>query len=159
MERITLGDEILFLEKYIELEQMRFDQSVKFDISIDDNLKIIIEKIKVPPLLIQPIIENVFKHAGFNDKNNPSMKIIFSGEENYLTCQVLDNGIGLDSGYKKNLFNRKTSTGLATIEKRLKLNAEQLNIFDQSIDLISFTEEIIADTNWNSVTIRIYYPT
>lgn len=159
MERITLGDEILFLEKYIELEQMRFDQSVKYDIVINDNLKKNIEKIRVPPLLIQPIVENVFKHAGFNNKKNPSMKIIFSGQENYLTCQVLDNGIGLDSAYKKNLFNRKTSTGLATIDKRLKLNAEQLNNFHQSVDLISFTEEKIADINWNSVTIRIYYPT
>lgn len=156
LERISLEDEIIFLNKYIQLEQMRFDRQINTSIELDDDLILKKGSIMVPPLLIQPIIENAFKHAGLENKENAKMKIHFSNHENYLVCKVSDNGIGFDSNMKHGFKFEKKSTGLVTIEKRLKLNAEQLEFSSEAKDLISYTQKSEVN-DWTIVTLYIYY--
>jgi sensor histidine kinase YesM len=72
---------------------------IKFDNDIDPS------KIEIPPMLIQPFIENAFVHA-FNSKSiNPELIIDFSREPDYLLCTITENGWMLKK--LKNYINLK----------------------------------------------------
>lgn len=129
-KQITLNEEITYLENYIELEKARFRLDLKCAFIVSDELDPEIDKI--PPMLLQPLIENSIKHgfiaANRNNKIKVEFKLTFSGN---LKCSVEDNGIGraasktLKSSFKS---TKKESFGLKIIEERLKhLNNKGLN--------------------------------
>lgn len=90
---ITLKEEIQMLEMYIKLESLGFDKSFKYDINIDDNLDV--EDILIPPLMIQPLIENAIWHGLVHKDGEKyfSVKFYSDADEN-LVCIVEDNGVG-----------------------------------------------------------------
>ena len=61
---ITLEDEIQMLKNYIELQQIRFEE--KFDYKLDVENKIPVNSIKIPSLLLQPLVENAINHGLFH---------------------------------------------------------------------------------------------
>jgi len=92
---IALADELATLEMYIKLEQMRFRDGFDYEIHIDPNLEL--DTIQIPPVTIQPFVENAIWH-GF--KNNPrsnklEIRIREKNEELYISIQ--DNGVGRPS--------------------------------------------------------------
>lgn len=91
---ITLTDEINMLRNYIELQQVRFDEL--FDFSIDVENKIPADGVKIPSLLLQPLVENAINHGLFHKQGKGSLHISFrqgiSSDE--LICIIEDNGIG-----------------------------------------------------------------
>lgn len=113
IKNITLDYEIEYLRRYIELENLRrrVKVFVDFQIRTSDN----IEDIEIPPLILQPLIENVFVHAFDQKKVNPELKIEFSQISNKLLCLIVDNGKGM-------LFSKKNSKGISLVKERLKLN-------------------------------------
>jgi ligand-binding sensor domain-containing protein len=113
---VRLSSELDFLKSYIELEFLRFPD--KFDFKIDVEDEIIEEKIFLPPLLFQPAIENVLKHA-FNDAEDGLLLISIKkvSDNSALLIQVIDNGSGIDTDPKK----ERDSFGLKLIEDRIKL--------------------------------------
>jgi sensor histidine kinase YesM len=85
---------------------------IKFDNDIDPS------KIEIPPMLIQPFIENAFVHA-FNSKSiNPELIIDFSREPNYLLCTITDNGKGMDAHKTQKLHQSK---GIELVKERISL--------------------------------------
>jgi ligand-binding sensor domain-containing protein len=112
---ITLKEEIDYLNTYIKLENMRFDNAI--DIVIDyTNLDIY--STMIPPMLIQPLVENTFNHAFIETNKKHKLIITFSKENKYLKCVVNDNGVGI--GKKANTPNT-TSKGLKIIKERLQI--------------------------------------
>lgn len=94
-KRITLNDEISFLESYLRLEGMRFPGMFEWKFSIDPSLGR--NNIQIPPFIIQPYVENAIKH-GFRNLDRPGhLSIEFKAKtrENLLIIQVTDNGVGL----------------------------------------------------------------
>lgn len=119
---ISLEEEIIFLQKYIYIENTRFENciTVKFDISpeIDPYL------VKVPTMIFQPFVENVFVHAFNSDHSNPMLDISFQLKEAHiLECKINDNGKGLASFKKVKLH---TSKALQLAEERLRLIQPQI---------------------------------
>lgn len=89
---ISLKNEIEFLKNYLYLEQLRFNQPFDFDISLDSSLDDM--DIKVPPLLLQPYIENAIWHGLSHLSTKGKLTVQFTEKKNWLICCIEDNGIG-----------------------------------------------------------------
>jgi LytS/YehU family sensor histidine kinase len=118
---IPLSTEIETLKRYLELEKMRFDNSFTFKISIDKNM--LTNEINVPPMLIQPYLENAIWHGLAPKKSDGILVIDFENTaDNYLKCSIEDNGIGrVNAAEIAKKRKNHTSTGLKNIEERLEL--------------------------------------
>ncbi|MCD6068236.1 MAG: putative Signal transduction histidine kinase, LytS [Bacteroidetes bacterium] len=113
-ESIGLRNEIKYLEAYMDFEQEKFAKPVRFVISIPGDA----EGILVPPMLIQPFIENAIKHAGFHLIADPFVKLSISVTGDLLEIRVTDNGKGIDPE-KENVI--QNSHAIAMIRSRLQV--------------------------------------
>lgn len=90
---VPVHAEIRYLENYLELERLRFDEN--FEFSITNKLPANQQNTEIPPMVLQPHIENALRHAFKNRQNVlKRLDIRFRFEENQLICEVQDNGIG-----------------------------------------------------------------
>ncbi|MFD2941963.1 sensor histidine kinase [Flavobacterium notoginsengisoli] len=129
---ITIDEEIEYLEAYITIENMRFDNRIDFEIKISEEVDTCFTKI--PTMLLQPFVENVFVHA-FNE-SSIAPKLIISFQmisETILECKIIDNGMSLNASKKNKLHQSK---GIQLTKERLSLLQDSKN---NSIE-ISFTE-------------------
>ena len=119
---INLEDEIELTELFIELEQLRFDDEFSFDSSYSTDARW--KTLKIPPFVIQPIVENAFWHGlSQSDKNEKSIHITIKKEGDSWWIFVVDNGVGL-GGSIPSLdpeVNKKKSYGLNIIRERFEL--------------------------------------
>ncbi|MBC5839292.1 sensor histidine kinase [Flavobacterium muglaense] len=119
VQRIALSEEIEYLKSYIKLENMRFKNQVEFELIIDEELDLF--ETEIPPMLIQPFIENVFVHAFDSHSINPKLIISFKQSDNYLFCKIIDNGKGMQS---RNLNKLHASKGTDLAKERIALFQE-----------------------------------
>jgi hypothetical protein len=118
---IYLKQEIEALRLYLELEKVRFEEELTYEIIIDDELDL--TTIKIPSLLIQPYIENALKHGLLHKKSDRSLSVRFSLKSSkVLECIIEDNGVGRSVSHDINL-SRKEHRSFATqaTEKRVEL--------------------------------------
>ncbi len=127
---INLVDEIELTELFIELEQLRFDDEFTFssNYSENDDWKIV----KIPPFVIQPIVENAFWHGlSQSDKLEKNIDIAIKKEKDSWWISIEDNGIGMTKS-KPTVdveVNKKKSYGLNIIRERFELinKTEKMN--------------------------------
>jgi signal transduction histidine kinase len=93
MESISLETEIELLTKYLKLEQLRLNNS--FDFVIEPSNFPEADEIKIPPMMVQPFVENAIKHGMPADKKG-MVKIIINEKSGYITFVIEDNGRGLN---------------------------------------------------------------
>ncbi|SDD27727.1 histidine kinase [Niabella drilacis] len=92
-ERVTLKQEIEMLQLYIEMEAMRFKHKLKYQISIAPQIEQ--EYIEVPPMIIQPFVENAIWHGLMHKEEGGMLHIMIrQSDEVCLTITIRDNGIG-----------------------------------------------------------------
>ena len=115
-QRINLKDEIRYLKSYITLENMRFKNKIHFVLDIDANLDL--SEIEIPPMLVQPFIENVFVHAFDSNSKDLTLLISLKQIENYLLFEIKDNGKGMAS---ENLNKLNISKGIKLAKERIAL--------------------------------------
>ena len=82
---IILESELESLELYLNLEVLRFDNHFDYKISVADDLDISV--LKVPPLIIQPYVENAIWHGLMHKEEKGQLDIEVSREDNYLLCK------------------------------------------------------------------------
>lgn len=87
-EFIEFEQEIKLIELYLSLEKLRFGDALKFEIDVDN-----VEDILIPPMLIQPFIENALVHGLLHREGEKRLSIRFKLEET-LQCVIEDNGVG-----------------------------------------------------------------
>ncbi|RLD61122.1 MAG: hypothetical protein DRJ05_03310 [Bacteroidetes bacterium] len=102
---ISLSEEINTLELYMELERIRFKQKFDYKITIEPGLAV--ETAYIPPMLIQPFVENSIKHGLRNKRDKGLLEIEFMQKHNFINCVVKDNGIGREKALE---LNRKKDT-------------------------------------------------
>jgi ligand-binding sensor domain-containing protein len=137
---VTLAQELHTLELYISMEQLRFQE--RFDYSINVHSGVNSNDIKVPPLFLQPYVENAIWHGLMHLEEGGKLNIDIIKNGNIVKCIIDDNGIGRKRAEKinsKSVTNHK-SYGMRITEKRLALN-NNLNIMDGSIDVIDKLNE------------------
>ena len=138
-QTIAIEDEIEYLKTYIAIENQRFDNRIQYEIQVDDVIDK--EQTEIPTMLLQPFVENIFKHAFDDNYPNPRFKINFRIlDKNLLEIVISDNGKGKNKTTKSHI-----SKGIAIANERLRI-MQRTNLDPIKID---FTE------NGTTVNIRL----
>jgi len=126
---IPLSKELGVLGLYVKLEQMRMVGGFDYVVSVDENIDL--ESIHVPPLFIQPFIENAIWHGFANKKDYKRITVNILNEDDRVRCEIIDNGIGIRKSKKdKGTFKRtRKSFGLKASENRIKLLHENERVY------------------------------
>lgn len=111
---ITLSDELDALKNYLDTQQMRFENKFEYLMTVSENIDINI--VEIPPLLLQPFIENAIEHGFKAKKEKGLITLNISKKNNKLCFEINDNGKGITPS------KHKTKTHSTDIFiKRLKL--------------------------------------
>ncbi|WP_253792184.1 sensor histidine kinase [Flavobacterium sp. HSC-32F16] len=128
-ETISLEEEISTLKNYIELQQLRLNNGFDYIIKCDENVE---TDVLIPPLLIQPFIENAVEHGLKPQENSVKglIEIYFKEDEEQqsLICTIKDNGIGLTASRKLKINDTHQSLSTTITDERLsKMKKENPN--------------------------------
>ncbi len=126
-EFIELAREIRALNRYLEIEQLRFDNKFDFEIIIDKTIDIYFEKI--PSMILQPYIENAIWHGLQSKDKKGEIRIEVESTENGLRCIVDDNGIGRSKAkeLKQSRDRDRRSFGMLITSERLEILNQNRN--------------------------------
>lgn len=124
-DKIILQDELNALRSYIELEQMRHDYHFSYSIEFDN---IDEEVVTIPPMLIQSYVENAILHGLRYKKEKGELVIRLRAENNYLICEIIDDGIGREASQKMKAHkSNHRSVAMNLTRERLQLLNKQEN--------------------------------
>ncbi|UIR57288.1 histidine kinase [Sphingobacterium sp. SRCM116780] len=115
-EYISLEQEIKSLKNYMLLQQMRYQDVFDFHMDTHD---LDLENVMIPPMLIQPFVENAIEYGFKNLSYMGNLQIDFYEKENHLYVSICDNGLGLQS--KKEGSQHKKSLSQVITKERLDL--------------------------------------
>jgi hypothetical protein len=119
-ETINIANEIDIVEKYLEIEALRFDSVFQFSIHCDE--KINQQGTQIPQLLIQPFVENAIWHGLIPKIGDKVITITFELiNSGMLRCTIDDNGIGRAAASKAKSMSSRKSLGIPFIQQRLQL--------------------------------------
>lgn len=122
-ETISLEDEINQMKQYLELEKLRFENKFEFEFEVDKGVDT--ENIYIPPMLIQPNLENAIIHGLLPKEKDAWLRIKISNhpdKEETILINIIDNGIGRESAsQKKRINNSHKSYGLSILKEKVKL--------------------------------------
>jgi len=118
---ITLESELESLGLYLEMEALRFNYHFNYKISVPEDLDI--EVLKVPPLILQPYVENAIWHGLMHKEEKGQLDIEISQENDHLYFKVADNGIGRKkaSELASKSATRHKSAGLRITANRIAM--------------------------------------
>lgn len=147
---INLSKEIETLELYLQLESVRLDHKFEYEIICDEDMDNF--GINIPPLILQPFVENSIWHGLHNKKEKGKLSIIFEDKSDYLFIKIIDDGIGRNaSALLKQKDVKHKSYGIdITINRLLMLNSK--NKFE-IIDLYDENE----NAKGTEVQLELYY--
>ena len=145
-KEVSLQDEIDALELYISIENLRFKNTIDFSLNIDESVNL--ETIKIPPLILQPFIENAIWHGLSPKEGSKKLKVsVVNDSLNYVQIIIEDNGIGRKKAkeFKAQKMIKKDSIGLKLTQERLAVFSNHLKQKHQIIfeDLEAGTRVII----------------
>ena len=152
---ITLEEEVDTLENYLLVEQ--FCNGDRFQYTIDVDPSVEKDFITIPPMLVQPFVENAIKHGmkGRSEQNKDSkIEIRFTEKKGILECINEDNGIDREQAAKLKEVSKETyhkSTSLAVTTERLNIVGAG-EAFEPVAIVDLYTDEVASGTR---VIIRI----
>lgn len=147
---ITLQKEQEILSLYLKLEHYRFRD--KFDYEIKEDESINAEAIQIPPMLIQPYIENAVWHGLRYKDEKGKLLLHFYKQNGSLVAEITDDGIGRKRSAELKTENQKkhNSTGLKNIEERLAI----IN----KVYKVNYRVQIEDRTDSSGTRVRVYMP-
>lgn len=136
---ITIREEVELLEQYLKLNQIRFNDKFNFAIEVDTN----INKVNslIPPMIIQPFVENAIIHGIAPLDGGGKILIKIYQEAGFLNCIIEDNGIGLTKSKEINKNRIHNSTGINVSKERIKMFSDTIEE-----DSFSIVEKIEPET-------------
>lgn len=138
---IPLGKELEMLTLYVELEQVRFKRTFEFEMkmpaAIDEH------EIVLPPMLIQPLLENAIWHGLMPLKDRKGkLCLMFSTENKVLKIVIEDNGIGREQSLQAKMNVDHHSMALDLVKERIKMVKQLYQAMeDASIHMIDLLDE------------------
>jgi ligand-binding sensor domain-containing protein len=123
---ITLKQEINLLKSYIEFEQLQYSNRFDYEILVADDIET--ENVQVPPMLIQPYVENAIKHGILYEKDKRCrLQVVFKKTiDDVLVCSIIDNGVGRKRAkeIQDSFIRMYKSRGTQILEERIKIMQE-----------------------------------
>ncbi|KAB1063812.1 sensor histidine kinase [Salibacter halophilus] len=135
---ISLESDLEALKLYIQLEQLRFPNKFDFELNIDKGVDS--RQTLIPPILIQPFVENAVIHAFKDVEYKGVIKVSLKKDKGNLVCIIEDNGIGLSEASKKQVHSTHKSAAMDIMNERVdtlsvlyktKLDIEVVDLKDQ----------------------------
>ncbi len=123
-ETVVLSKELEALKLYIEMEQMRFADRFEYRLDVDKALQI--EHLEIPPLLIQPYVENAIWHGLMHKKEACLLTIRVYTEENRLCIEVEDNGVG-----RAKALELRSRSAMLQKSHGMKVTSERLEVINR----------------------------
>ena len=117
-EFIDINDELQQVRNYIEIEKARFGDKINVVCDVDD------VNVKIPSLIIQPLVENAIVHGILKNKGKGTIKVIVKKHQEDVQIIIMDDGIGINEEIIQNMHNDgvpKENIGLYNVNSRLKL--------------------------------------
>jgi len=148
---IPFSKELELLKLYVKLEHSRFAEKFDYSIEVGDNVKI--DEFEIPPMLIQPYVENAIWHGLRYKEEKGHLKIsVRQPEENQLMITITDDGIGRKQSAALKTQNQKKqkSKGMGNIKRRIGiLNEMYRNKVDVSIT------DLTAEATGTKVVVKL----
>ena len=130
---VTLETELELLNKYLEIEKARFDENLEVTINIDENVKDYL----VPNLILQPIVENAFKHGISKVIGKNILEITCYKENENIILKVYNTGPRLKDNFK---IDENNGVGLMNTQERLS----QLYDDNYDFELINYDKGVLV---------------
>jgi ligand-binding sensor domain-containing protein/two-component sensor histidine kinase len=120
-DAISLGEEVNRLDLYLSLEQMRFKDRFTYEVTVDRNLDI--TSTMIPPMILQPFVENSIKHGISNMDDGVIEVDIKKTDEDHIMITIRDNGIGVEASKLRHADRPKehVSRGMEITRDRIAL--------------------------------------
>ena len=148
--KITLSDEIDNLQHYLALEQFRMGDRFSYRIEIPATLEV--DLIEIPPMLLQPFLENAVHHGMRNKEGDGQISVTFAEEgPSILLVRIEDNGPGLTVSNTQRSSDHR-STALKVIQERLELLAHSTVVTPYQI------KDIVVGDQVKGVVVEVRIP-
>ena len=126
--RISLEDEISFLKLYVQISKQRLRQPLDFELLVDD--KIELSEQFIPPMLLQPYVENAIIHGFSNAKKSCKLILQIEIKDERIYFSIRDNGVGRAASKKLNEANpNRLKKSFA-----MGINQSRINLLNQITD-------------------------
>lgn len=146
---ISLQNEMIYLDNYLQLEKLRFEDKFNYHINVAGDVDK--EHVFVPAMLLQPYVENAIRHGmRFLENRKGQIKILVSKENGFLVCEIDDNGIGREkaAALKSKRHIEYQSRGMNISKRRAELYK-----IDQQV-----TDKYDGNGNATGTTITVKIP-
>ncbi len=124
-KEIPLADDLKTLELYMQLENMRMNNKFSYEIKVDDNIDP--DNTLIPPLILQPFVENSIWHGIAGKNDNGKIWIHIKKEGNMINCVVEDNGVGI----RQSAHSEKETSGTSKKSLGMKITNERIDILNK----------------------------
>jgi len=121
---VPLMNEIKILSHYLDLEKIRFQGKFEYSIHVDNAIDS--EFVGVPPMLVQPFVENALLHGIMHKKEKGHIKISFTQKSENILCIVEDDGVGREVSARI-----KRESGLVHSSRGIAITTDRLNLFEE----------------------------
>lgn len=127
VDRISIEEEINHIDAYLEIEKARFGEKLRVTWDVSCN-----QGFLIPPLTIQPLVENAVKHGITKKAGGGRVHIGIEEREDKIHIQISDDGVGMSEKrfWAVKAFSDDTGIGLANVYKRLKTLYGEALVFD-----------------------------
>jgi LytS/YehU family sensor histidine kinase len=123
---VSLAEELVLLQNYLDLERMRFENRLEYSIEVDELLQP--EEVYIPAMLLQPFLENAINHGIRNLRNRKGMLFVrLKKQDSRLLIEIEDNGVGIKS----------TQLGKTTLVKGKNHKSEGMKLVRDRMDLMN----------------------
>lgn len=152
---VTLESELKFLENYLKLQQLRFDNKFEYNLIIDKEIDT--ETTLLPPMMAQPFIENAIEHGILYKTGKGNINVTFNKDQDLIEYVIEDDGVGFYESKKlksKALQMHESMAITITSERMLSL---QPKLKKQPIIELIDKKEIGLNTTGVKVKFSVQY--
>ena len=152
---VLIKDELKVIKNYLDLEKLRYDDAFEYIIHLDAEIEE--DFYAIPPMIIQPYIENAIIHGLLNKKEKGHLKIELKLLGNYIFCVIQDDGIGREAS-----ANIKMQSGIIHKSTGMLITQERLNILNSknkdkiSVKIIDLYDEF-GEAKGTRIELMIIY--
>jgi ligand-binding sensor domain-containing protein len=148
--RISLQEEVVYISTYLELEKRRFEDKFVYDIEVAKEINA--QDYHIPPMILQPYVENAIRHGiGLRKDNKGRIRIRMALKDDYLVCTIEDNGVG-----RKMAGQFRGRNAIEYQSQGMSLTAKRIGMFNQtSKSPVLITIEDLEDQQMTSTGTRI----
>jgi hypothetical protein len=149
----SLESELEALQLYLELEALRFDHHFDYKINVEEDLDV--STLKLPPLLIQPYVENAIWHGLMHKEEKGHLHIGISQNDDMLLCKIADDGIG-----RKRAAERRSKSAATHKSMGMQITANRIAMLHQEKhdSFISINDLVLPDGNAGGTEVILKIP-